>query len=281
MIKKIKISLLVVALSLSVGAISASAANPNMSWTDNANVTLGGYNYTIVANSAATSFVVNDASTIAVLVPTGSTFTLVSADKRTLGFNGSNSVATCSASANTLVVTGDSSTTVTITPTSVICGATGGLGGVYTPPSAGGGGGSYTPPAPPTPPASRVIPGCGTRTTGFSTAGAGSCVGNTGTVPETTTPPITPASSVGANAPASGASTYNFGATTLKNGSKGAAVMELQRFLNRVLNLGLAIDGKLGPKTIKVIKQWQKDNSLVADGLIGAKTKAKMNASVQ
>jgi peptidoglycan hydrolase-like protein with peptidoglycan-binding domain len=70
---------------------------------------------------------------------------------------------------------------------------------------------------------------------------------------------------------------YNFGLTTLKNGSSGNAVMELQRFLNAKLNLGLVIDGKLGSKTIAVIKTWQKDNGLVADGLIGAKTKAQMN----
>ena len=74
---------------------------------------------------------------------------------------------------------------------------------------------------------------------------------------------------------------YNFGTTTLKNGSKGEAVKELQRFLNTKLGLGLVIDGALGPKTITVIKQWQKDNGLVSDGLIGQKTKVKMNASVE
>lgn len=74
---------------------------------------------------------------------------------------------------------------------------------------------------------------------------------------------------------------YDFGSMTLKNGSKGEAVKELQRFLNAKLNLGLKLDGKLGPKTIIVIKKWQKDNGLVSDGLIGAKTKAKMNAQVE
>lgn len=74
---------------------------------------------------------------------------------------------------------------------------------------------------------------------------------------------------------------YNFGTITLKNGSRGEAVKELQRFLNQVLSLGLVIDGKLGPKTINVIKQWQRNNSLTPDGLVGSKTKAKMNASVQ
>ena len=74
---------------------------------------------------------------------------------------------------------------------------------------------------------------------------------------------------------------YNFGNTTLKNGSKGDGVKELQRFLNDTMKLGLIVDGKLGPKTIIVIKKWQKDNGLVMDGLIGTKTKAKMNALVK
>jgi len=55
-------------------------------------------------------------------------------------------------------------------------------------------------------------------------------------------------------------------------------VKELQRFLNNNLNLNLTIDGKLGPKTIAVIKKWQKANNLVPDGMVGVKTKAKMIA---
>ena len=70
---------------------------------------------------------------------------------------------------------------------------------------------------------------------------------------------------------------YNFGTITLRNGSRGDAVMELQRFLNARLNLGLVVDGKLGPRTIAVIKNWQSVNGLLADGLIGVKTKARMN----
>lgn len=71
---------------------------------------------------------------------------------------------------------------------------------------------------------------------------------------------------------------YKFGNTILKNGSKGEGVRELQRFLNNTLNLGLVVDGQLGPKTIIVVKKWQKVNGLVPDGLIGPKTKIKMNA---
>lgn len=73
---------------------------------------------------------------------------------------------------------------------------------------------------------------------------------------------------------------YNLGTTTLKNGSAGEAVKELQRFLNDKLNLGLVVDGKLGPKTILVIKKWQSDNGLVPDGLVGPKTKMLMNSGL-
>jgi len=111
-----------------------------------------------------------------------------------------------------------------------------------------------------------VIPGCGNRTTGFSTATGGSCATNY-------------VGSANSNAMTAGA--YSFGTVTLKNGSKGSAVKELQRFLNDTMNLGLALDGKLGPKTIAVIKAWQKAHGLVADGLVGAKTKAMMNSWVQ
>jgi len=72
--------------------------------------------------------------------------------------------------------------------------------------------------------------------------------------------------------------TYNFGTTTLTLWSRGEAVKELQRFLNKALSLNLTIDGVLGPKTINIIKQWQKANGLLDDGLVGAKTKALMNA---
>jgi peptidoglycan hydrolase-like protein with peptidoglycan-binding domain len=50
----------------------------------------------------------------------------------------------------------------------------------------------------------------------------------------------------------------------------------LQRLLNRALNLNLIIDGKLGPKTIAVIKKWQKDHGLVMDGIVGPKTNKLM-----
>ena len=75
--------------------------------------------------------------------------------------------------------------------------------------------------------------------------------------------------------------TYNFGPATLKIGSMGVGVKELQRFFNNTLNINLVIDGKLGKKTIAIVKKWQKDNGLAVDGLVGPKTKAKMHATVK
>ena len=151
---------------------------------------------------------------------------------------------------------------------------------------------AVTPPA--VTPTTATISGCDGRTSGFSTVTGQSCSGSTTTV-TTTVPVMIPgcnngttgfSTATGVSCANNGASvttstTYNFGAVTLKNGSKGAAVVQLQKFLNKFLKLGLAEDGKLGPKTIAVIKQWQKDHGLVADGLVGAKTKAMMNAEAE
>ncbi|MFA6301073.1 MAG: ice-binding family protein [Candidatus Paceibacterota bacterium] len=106
------------------------------------------------------------------------------------------------------------------------------------------------------------IPGCGNRVTGYSTATGESCVRNRVTAGDS-------------NAP--GASGYNFGTNTLRNGSSGDAVMELQRFLNKFMNLSLVVDGKFGPKTLAAGIRFQLANGLVGDGLIGPATRAKMH----
>jgi hypothetical protein len=120
-------------------------------------------------------------------------------------------------------------------------------------------------PVPVIPPVTPPIPeGC-TSTTLFSPTNGQRCP-TTATPVNPTTPTLT---------------SYNFGPTTLKIRSVGEGVKELQRFFNNTLNANLVVDGKLGPKTITVVKQWQKDNNLVVDGLVGVKTKAKMNATAQ
>ncbi len=125
------------------------------------------------------------------------------------------------------------------------------------------GGGYYIPLTTKTP---TIIQGCDSRTTGFSITTGKSCIGNTGTTVSTV---------------ATTRIIYNFSTATLKNGSRGEAVKELQRFLNKALNLNLVVDGKLGPKTLTVIKIWQKQNGLIPDGFVGPKTKEKMNASIK
>lgn len=113
---------------------------------------------------------------------------------------------------------------------------------------------TVTPATPATPAVTAEVPGCSGGNM-FNTSTGKPCVNNTGNVKKI----------------------YNLGTVTLKNGSKGEAVVELQKYLNEKLNLGLVLDGKLGPKTIAVIKQWQASKGLVADGLIGPKTKAMIN----
>lgn len=58
--------------------------------------------------------------------------------------------------------------------------------------------------------------------------------------------------------------------TTLRNGSRGDAVMQIQR------ELGLAADGIFGNGTEGAVKRWQSANGLTADGIVGPKTLAKL-----
>jgi putative chitinase len=57
---------------------------------------------------------------------------------------------------------------------------------------------------------------------------------------------------------------------TLKKGSKGNDVIRMQKAL------GVAADGDFGFGTQTALKKWQKLNGLVADGIAGPKTQAKL-----
>jgi hypothetical protein len=57
----------------------------------------------------------------------------------------------------------------------------------------------------------------------------------------------------------------------LKLGSKGKYVEELQ------VILGITADGDFGPKTEKAVKDYQRDNDLKPDGIVGPKTWTEMN----
>ncbi len=62
----------------------------------------------------------------------------------------------------------------------------------------------------------------------------------------------------------------------LKKGSKGTEVRTLQEQLNKLgFNSGKA-DGIFGSKTDNAVKAFQRTNGLIADGIVGDKTKAKL-----
>lgn len=61
---------------------------------------------------------------------------------------------------------------------------------------------------------------------------------------------------------------------TLKQGSKGVEVIELQQLLN------LQADGIFGPLTKEAVQEFQKENGLVPDGIVGINTWNKLNEIV-
>lgn len=61
--------------------------------------------------------------------------------------------------------------------------------------------------------------------------------------------------------------------TTIKKGSRGEDVKVLQSKLN------LLVDGIFGPLTEEAVKEFQKANGLIADGIVGTNTWAKLGVS--
>jgi hypothetical protein len=74
------------------------------------------------------------------------------------------------------------------------------------------------------------------------------------------------------------ASAYDLGSTTLKRGSKGTAVSQLQTALNACNAAGLSTDGNFGRGTEAAVKAFQASKSLTADGKAGNMTKAALNS---
>jgi len=63
---------------------------------------------------------------------------------------------------------------------------------------------------------------------------------------------------------------------TLKLRSKGDSVRLLQELLN-IAGYNLVVDGDFGKKTEKAVKDFQKKNNLIVDGIAGTKTWTKLN----
>jgi peptidoglycan hydrolase-like protein with peptidoglycan-binding domain len=69
--------------------------------------------------------------------------------------------------------------------------------------------------------------------------------------------------------------------TSLRSGSKGDKVKELQTNLNKLgYNCG-AVDGNFGAKTLAAVKEFQKDQKLVVDGIVGAGTQTAITNALK
>ena len=67
----------------------------------------------------------------------------------------------------------------------------------------------------------------------------------------------------------------NIAHPVLRKGSNGVYVEVLQKKLNDA-GYSLAVDGDFGNKTLEAVKDYQKVNGLVVDGIVGAKTWEKL-----
>ena len=103
-------------------------------------------------------------------------------------------------------------------------------------------------------------------TPGSGTAGPGETIAVVTTPPATptpTTPPVTPTPTP----------------KSLQRGFTGSeAVRLVQKRLKELGYYSGSADGDFGPKTEEAVKEFQKANGLTADGKVGEKTLAKMNA---
>ncbi|MEG0829870.1 MAG: peptidoglycan-binding domain-containing protein, partial [Anaerovoracaceae bacterium] len=65
-----------------------------------------------------------------------------------------------------------------------------------------------------------------------------------------------------------------------KRGDTGVQVKSLQKFLNKDMKVNLVVDGAFGDATERVLKDFQKKEGLVFDGICGEKTRSKIKSIV-
>ncbi len=68
--------------------------------------------------------------------------------------------------------------------------------------------------------------------------------------------------------------------TVIKKGSTGAVVKKIQTNLKNWGYYSGSVDGIYGSKTVEAVKKFQRKYGLTADGIVGAKTAAKMGISL-
>lgn len=98
--------------------------------------------------------------------------------------------------------------------------------------------------------------------------GAGTESGTSGTATSTPTPTPTPTSTSASSSSGSSSGTY----ATLRYGDSGSAVKAMQQALTDLGYEPGSVDGKFGRGTQAAVKQFQKNNNLMVDGLAGNKT---------
>lgn len=66
------------------------------------------------------------------------------------------------------------------------------------------------------------------------------------------------------------------GTQTMQKGADGESVTALQSALNEKLGLSLDTDGKFGRHTLAAVKDFQRQNGLTVDGIVGKETRAAL-----
>ena len=67
----------------------------------------------------------------------------------------------------------------------------------------------------------------------------------------------------------------------LKKGSQGAKVAQLQRILTDLKFNPGEIDGDFGNKTVAAVQQFQKQQGITADGIVGKQTQNALNKALE
>lgn len=118
MIKTNKIISIATLAMVMMVSLASSANAANLSWTSNTTITIGSASYTIQNGSTATSFVLS-ATALALVIPIGETFTLVSPDGYTIAASGADAAfatITCSGGTQAVITKAAGAATVTLTP---------------------------------------------------------------------------------------------------------------------------------------------------------------------
>lgn len=68
------------------------------------------------------------------------------------------------------------------------------------------------------------------------------------------------------------------GTQTMQKGADGESVTALQSALNEKLGVSLDTDGKFGRHTLAAVKDFQRENGLTVDGIVGKETRAALLA---